>query len=361
MERVISSNVILRWIWNQWDQVNKSEILGRLSPPVFQVHSGSSRLGYWQQKSRIMSFSEQLLKDGTEYEFELVLKHEMAHQVSDEILKAEGETPHGDAFGYACKMLGIHQCSKLKWPSKENKVAVKIKKLLQLALSSNPHEAQLAASRAQQLMEKYQVTDEESHYIFHHLARFGSRRRAADRSLISLLNRHFSIYSIWIQSPKIGNDGLSNGSERGLAATYSNGHISGRAWHIEIMGLRHHVEIASYTFEYLSREMEQQWRDFRKKTRSKSGDKRSFQLGLLAGLDKRLSGDRSNTKEAGSLVQLHSTELISFVETRYPKLSRRKTRGSTLSNRYHDGFQQGMNLNIHDGIQSGDKPLGLPK
>ena len=313
--------------------------MARLKPPVFQVHAGQSLLGSWQKEYRTLSFSEYLLAEGSEYELGYTLRHEMAHQYVDEYLHRKDNRPHGEAFVQACQLLGISHSASMKLDPKGHKMADKIRKLLQLALSDNPHEAGLASRRARELMEKHRIEPETNPFLYHHLARFGARRRAADRSLIALLTRHFSVYSIWIQSPKV-----------------QTGDV---AWHVEIMGLRHHIEIAAYAFDFLVREMETRWRAFRKKGVTSSGDKRSFQLGLLAGLDRQLTGQPELPNGDYSLLVLEKKALLAFVASRYPRLSQRSGRASLVSNTYNDGFHEGSKLQIRDGIPMQNEPRML--
>jgi hypothetical protein len=319
----------------QWSKVNHSALQGRLAEPAFEVHSGKVTLGSWHNETRTMSFAIHLIEEGTEYEFDFVLRHEMAHQFTDEILKPQSKTPHGDGFRYACKLLGIHHASKFKMGAKPDKMALKIKKLLQLALSDNPHESDLAASRARHLMEKHHIQNEETKYIFHHLAKFGARRRAADMRLVSILNRHFSISIIWVQSRKIEHRGY--------------------CWHVEIMGTPQDINVAIYTFEYLSREIEKRWLAFRKTNKTGTGDKRSFQLGLLSGLDQKLSAPASSPlhSEENQLLILQKNALSRFVHSRYPNTVTSRGRSSYVTDTYHDGMKQGINLHIPQGVKEG--------
>jgi len=340
---LISNRTLLSWMVSQWSEVNNTALHGRLAPPAFEIHAGKTTLGSWRHETRTMSFAVSLIEEGTEYEFDFVLRHEMAHQFTDEILKPQSEMPHGDGFRYACKILGIHHASKFKMGAQPDKMALKIKKLLQLALSDNPHESELAASRARHLMEKHHIQNEESKYIFHHLAKFGARRRAADMWLVSILNSHFSISAIWIQSRKIEH--------------------RGSCWHAEIMGTPHDVEIAIYTFEYLSREIEKRWLAFRKTNRTGSGDKRSFQLGLLSGLDQKLSPPASSPlhSEENQLITLQKNALSRFVHSRYPNTVTRRGRSSKITGAYHDGMEQGIGLHIPQGVGEGSKLRRLGK
>ena len=112
-----------------------------------------------------------------------VLKHEMAHQYSYEVL---GQTDaHGEGFQAACALLGVlpqyRSCRIVTAEvlaqltgtenkmSEGQKVLFRIEKLLALGESSNIHEAEAALKKASLLIEKYHlqqlVSSEHSAYV----------------------------------------------------------------------------------------------------------------------------------------------------------------------------------------------------
>ena len=143
-----------------WKNQNYQLFKKRLTLPQFQIDTHPSHYGSWSPGRRILTLSQSLLKNYTWLEVIEVLRHEMAHQYVDEVLRVKDESAHGETFKKVCRERGIdfraHGHPELSESSQ--KVLTKINKLLALAQSDNQYEAETAANQAQALLIKHHFT-----------------------------------------------------------------------------------------------------------------------------------------------------------------------------------------------------------
>src|SRR3954463_9965014 len=88
----------LRRLSRDWACFNYWYLGERLRPPVFSLESAEARWGQWSPATRTISISERHIVEAPWETVLETLKHEMAHQYVDEVLKLEGALPHGEAF-----------------------------------------------------------------------------------------------------------------------------------------------------------------------------------------------------------------------------------------------------------------------
>src|SRR5207247_2344668 len=90
-----------------------------------------------------------------------VLMHEMAHQYVDEILAARDVQAHGLLFQRVCREFHIDGRARgvpeVAAAGAREAILDKISKLLALATSPNPHEAESAMNAARRLMLKHNL------------------------------------------------------------------------------------------------------------------------------------------------------------------------------------------------------------
>jgi len=339
------------WMERRWRDLNETKLEGRLEKPVFAISDGRTRLGTWDLSTRTLSLSADLLLTASELEIEEVLAHEMAHQFADEILEANtlpGETPHGAAFRYACERLEIRHSASMKTKGKASPMLDKIRKLLALAESPNVHEAEVAMSRAKDLMERYE-TDLGIHdhdFCYDWLRKPRKQKSAAQKMIGGLLTRFFGVSVIWVPSKMI--------------------FPPHDVWLFEVMGTRANLEVASYVYDYLVRELEVLWKEQRRANPQIKGRslKRDFQLGVLRGLKERLRADETPVDPEdshGALVLLKREKLQGFYEDRHPNVRKTRTLHYRRTEAYEAGFREGKNLDIRKGLQerkAGPKRLG---
>ena len=341
----------------------------KLKKPILVIESNKNSWGFWDKTRRIILVSEELIKN---YSWEIVthvLKHEMAHQiVSDLFLMEEG---HGNFFNRACKMLGLDDeyCKAsismeekfVHWKQKkvdteEESLLNKIQKLLNLAQSSNEHEAALAMEKVQELYEKYNVQKiklGQNQNYFTLSINFKKKRIPITHSVAYyILQHHFFVHVI-----------LSNLYDSMEATSHKI---------IELMGSRQNVLMAEYVFHFLIERIELLWINYSRQKNLGAKYKLSFQQGILDGFLKKLDSAKEtrvkeNNKqdpELKALIRLNDVKLQEFIQFKYPKVT---TKGRSSSGVYTEHFKEGMeegkkiNLNkpIHNSSQNTGKTLLL--
>ena len=136
--------------------------------PTFALADLKSQWGNWSAAKRQITISRQLALNYPWDSVRDVLLHEMAHQIANDLFGASARTPHGLAFGRACKLLCIdpaasadyqplHLRLKSDHSSSYDKRMLRIKKLLALAESKNRFEAEAAMAKAHELIARHNI------------------------------------------------------------------------------------------------------------------------------------------------------------------------------------------------------------
>ena len=157
----------LRGAWNRklyywWHEYNREYLSCAMNVPVVRLGEGRSNHGSWDRMTRTITISAPHIEHDAWLSVMDTLRHEMAHQYVDEILKVPDEPPHGRAFRETCTRLRCSARSSADDSNKferddtgEAKVLRVLKKVLSLAESPNEHEAHVAVQKARHLLVKY--------------------------------------------------------------------------------------------------------------------------------------------------------------------------------------------------------------
>ena len=326
-----------RFLFRSWEAFNSEHLGAGLRPPVFRITKVERLLGSWDRRTRTISISEKLFLNHSELEIEQVLKHEMAHQYADEVLRAydANETAHGSAFQHACTLLEIRHHARYRPESEPDPMARRIQKLLALAESQNIHEAELAMAKARDLMDKYESDAGFRDVAFHycHLGKPVARKSMVHQLTAGILARFFNVALIWTPSRMPINDKS--------------------VWLMEVSGTATNLDIAAYVHEYLGRELDHLWRAHRAQNPHLKGvaPKRDFQVGVLRGLFAKLDGEGQKEVKSGELVLLKKEKLRRFFEDRHPDRVSGRRMTYRKSSEYEAGFDQGRKLEIRKGIK----------
>src|SRR3954470_19458300 len=175
--RIELEQAAIRAIHRAFEHLNGSLFRFKLRAPAFELVDSAERLGRWVPAHRTLELSPDLLVKHGWGVLEEVLKHEMAHQYVDEVLRVRDEPAHGPIFQRTCAERGIDAraagAPDAPGDAANNPVLERIAKLLALAESPNEHEAQGAMSAAQRLMLKHNIEAAVSggvtSYCFRHL------------------------------------------------------------------------------------------------------------------------------------------------------------------------------------------------
>src|SRR5688500_15990958 len=96
---------LLRELAAEWYRINRTYFRDALRVPLLELGDAEGLLGAWKRQGRVLSLSRALVTEQPWAAVVEVLKHEMAHQYVDEVLRATGQTAHGPAFQEVCRRL----------------------------------------------------------------------------------------------------------------------------------------------------------------------------------------------------------------------------------------------------------------
>lgn len=278
-----------------------------------------------------------------------VIQHELAHYLTF-LRHGDVMAPHGQEFKETCAHYGfskhvaeatmnIDTSNELKEGDlNSEKVLEKVKKLFQLAESSNTHEAELATMKANALLLRHNLdfvnsTDDEPIYLDRVMIR---PRKDAKMNAIYDILRHFMVRTV-----------------------FSHGH---RSCCIEISGPRTNVKLAKYVADFLDKELDQLWTEA-KHTHRLEGlrAKNSFFIGVAKGYEEKMNETKSHFSSSD---QKALTTCQKSLEIRtniiYKKLSSSYSQRRTDFDAGSIGKEKGKKLNVRQGVESKQNGLYLP-
>ena len=92
-----------RQLYRWWDSYNREYLSEALRKPLIRIGEGEQPLGSWNPVRRTLTLSQAHILGDPWPSVMNTLRHEMAHQYVDEVLKPVDEGPHGPAFQEACR------------------------------------------------------------------------------------------------------------------------------------------------------------------------------------------------------------------------------------------------------------------
>ncbi len=317
----------------------------KLQRPIIRLTQSNQHWGEWNEENRTLSLSQRLLLTGTWDQVLEVLKHEMAHMIS--------EGTHGQEFQFACEKLGVApwarnaktdlESTPLGAPIKPldpalERLQERIRKLFSLAQSSNLHEAELAMKKAREISERYQMESfsQNKQPEYHYWVFYSGKKRLPGyfTKLTALLNDFFFVRVIFV--------------------SYFSVEKLDRFQSIEFVGTQQSVETAEYVFHFLLHKIETLWRDYQSQTQFTHYRKNGFILGVLNGFRKKLETPVASAPTGGyALVERHLDQLLRL---RHPRSQISHRSGGRLDNQaYREGVRQGAQIIIHKGIRNTKK------
>lgn len=269
-----------------------------------------------------------------------VLKHEMAHQFVEEVLK-KNEVAHGPAFRTVCEERGIdgRASGAPQMPREASSAMRKIEKLLSLGQSHERHEAEAAMRRAQVLLRRHNLKLLEAktprEYTFRQLGAPRLRVDGADRWAAVLLSQHFFVEVIRISAFVPGKD------------------RSGHVW--EISGRCENLDIAEYVYEFLHRTADRLWEAHRSATQVSGRARARFREGVMVGFSRKLEAEASAIEEPSekALVLQGDPQLRAYYRRRYPRISTTRRSGCSQDATHAAGVEAGKSIVLHRGMTSG--------
>ena len=290
-------------------------------------------------KKLIYSAKDSVLRD--------ILKHELAHYLT--YIRHGQVQAHGPEYRRLCQEYGFpEEISAATMNLEESndakegdlnseRVLERVKKLLQLAQSSNPHEAELATLKANELLLRHnldhlQDEPQETIYLDRLLAR---PRRDAKLSAIYEILRHFIVRPV-----------ISMGKDQCC---------------LEVSGTLTNVKLTRYGGEFLDRELDRLW-ELTKAEESLQGlrAKNSFFVGVARGFEEKMKQSKSSfsAQDQKSLMVVEK-KLEHDVRKIYRRLSSSSSGGATDERARQAGVSKGRTLTINKGVESSGRKTFL--
>lgn len=247
------------------------EFQGKLYPLHIVCFEKPGVLGYFASENFQIGLSKSLISEPEERVLN-VLRHELAHYYQF-LLHGHAVRDHGPEYRAICRQFfwdekvssakeKISQRS-VEIAAAETEVLGKIKKLLALSNSENPHEAEAATIKANDLMAKHQLSslpdlseDSEDEYFLKRVLSAG-RLNSKIQAIADIVETFF------------------------VASVF---HQDQEGCHLEVLGSKEQVEIADYVAKFLSTEFETLYKKA-KRDHGLSGAraKNNFFLGIAKG------------------------------------------------------------------------------
>jgi len=322
-----------------------------MQKPLISIRDMKRRLGYWSPTRKEISLSRDLVMNHSWDAVLEVFYHEMAHQFAHQVLNAYDETPHGPAFIKACYHLRANPEASGNYPplddrmnesrlSDQDKIMMKVKKLLALARSRNRHEAESAMAKAHQLISKYNIDiiekNRQRQFISIFLGQPALRHTRDIYALSALLESFYFVKGIWIPSYVIEKNKM------------------GRV--LEITGTIQNLKIASYVFDVVKNYIDSEWIKYNRNKGLNFYRKIDFAVGIVRGFRKKMESQQSLSENPSArifaLTKIQDHQLENYYHYRYPKISK-FSRASTGEDYrvISDGMNTGEKLIISKGIE----------
>ena len=336
----------------------------KMGPVIIKISDFKSAWGQWDSFYRTITISQHLIENHSWDVVVEILKHEMAHQYVSESYPNVDETAHGESFKKACQLLSVAPWAaraSADLPEKipgirermisadDQRLLDKVEKLLSLAQSTNEHEAFLAMQKSREICLKHNLDkvackspDDSMDSMF--LTQKKKRTDPIDAKILSILNDHFAV--------------------RVIHTSLFDAELCEKFQAAEILGRRQNLLMADHVYHFLRQQCSSLWEAYRSKKRISGTSRRSYQLGILAGFDQKLSSspiavpkllnlDPSSSLETTALQKIETSRLDEFVRNRYPRLSKKSWGGGHIDRGiFNQGQVEGRRLNVHKPLHT---------
>lgn len=224
------------------------------------------------------------------------------------------------------------------------KMLDRIKKLLNLATSTNEHEAQIAAQKANELLVKNNLSM--SDVSISNIIESGQEELPyvdpLRRSVFGILIKHFFV-EIILQATTVG---------------YTKAGQRKKAYKVIFIGREHNVQVAQYVNEVLTSTFKQLWLSYKKEHGLSEKARMSYILGLKTGLSEKLQQTRTKVENETGLVVVKDSDLVNHLK----QMALRKAGNKTTSvngSHFDRGMSDGKSININKGMSSTQTGGGL--
>lgn len=333
-------------------EVKRSRFLfnGYLYPFSIVTFESPKQLGYFSSENYQIGINKNLVYLAKPEVLKNILRHELAH-LYIYLTKGPTSQAHGTSFREVCKKFGwgsevssaysdISEENNLSSAPEFEKILKKVEKLLNLAESSNQHEATLATAKANELLMKYNLELFESGANDQEEEVFVKNIFEAKRTNVQM-NALYEIISNFYVQPVI------NRTKKKV--------------YLEVIGGKVNVELADYLAKFFTSEFERLYKASGLKGVTA---KNSFIRGIAEGFNKKINEQKSKDQNIKKeLVKLDQV-LKSQVKMVYGRMGS-STSSSTKTDHQARalGLKAGSELKVKKGINPSKKPklLGFLK
>lgn len=347
LERRILHGLACEWESARW--ILSSSNREKLRKPLFSIREMNSKWGYWSEEKNEICLSRNLVLNHSWDAVREILLHEMAHQFAEQVLGAGSKPPHGPKFKRACYLLRANPSASGNYrpldevvshdsTGPEDKIVVRVKKLMALAQSKNQHEAEAAMAKAHEFIAKYNVDllarNENRHFASVFVGSPALRHFRENYHLSSLLQDSYFVCGIWVPAYVM--------EKRKMGSV------------LEISGTLQNVRIASYVYDFVKHFIDSQWYEYNKDKGLSRYRKTDFAVGILEGFRSKLKFQTEQKKKIKSRLALIKNQdplLQKHMNYKYPRTT--TVRGKALRKDKHvlkDGISVGKGLVIFRGI-----------
>ena len=347
MERSILHGLAYEWETALW--VLSSAYRKLMRKPMFSLRDMKGRWGNWSGEKREICLSRKLVLNHPWEAIREVLLHEIAHQFAEEALGAHNEPPHGPSFKNACHLLRANPKASGNYqpidervsrdPERsEDKIMLRVKKLMALAESQNQHEAEAAMAKAHEFIEKYNLDlldqDGNRDFVSVFVGNPALRHHREDYHLAHLLQDSYFVQGIWISAYVLGKGKMGSV--------------------LEITGTIQNIKIAGYVYDFVRRFIDSQWAQYNKDKGLNRYRKTDFAVGIVEGFSSKLKSQdekKKGVKKRYGLIKIEDPLLQNYMAYRYPRTMKFNRRVSNQDgNVLKDGRSIGRKLVIHKGV-----------
>ncbi|WP_372655021.1 SprT-like domain-containing protein [Halobacteriovorax sp.] len=312
-------------------------------PLSFVVFEHNSNLGFFNHHLYQIGLNKRLLLLNDAKILADVIRHELAH-LEAYLLYSNSVNDHGPEYRSICKSHGWGEevfSAKLELATslpefkrsntKQDKLVSRVQKLLSLANSDNINESRLATAKANELLLKFNLNEEdlteEEDETFLLKVLEGSKVNSKAKAIYEILTT-FNVQPVF---------------------SHAKGH-----YYLEVVGSRVNVELAHYVCDYLVFELDHLWRQTQKENKDLKGlsAKNSFFRGVAVGYKEQITNVQATSFSKNDLMILKE-DLEVRVKNVYSRLSysssqrvKNNSKGAAL------GKSAGKNLKIKKSISS---------
>ncbi|MBF0103642.1 MAG: DUF2786 domain-containing protein [Desulfobacterales bacterium] len=334
--------------------------------PIFSISDLQNKWGYWSKEKRLITINRNLVLNYPWDTIREVLRHEIAHQFTDEVLHSVEPRPHGRDFHFACDLLRanpnasdqfvpLHDLLKHDHSHAINSndtMLMRIQKLMALAGSSNIHEAESAMAKAHELIKKYNIEIMDQGIIRQYCSIFlekpGLRHPKERNPLAILLEEFYFVVCMWTPAYVIEKEKM------------------GKA--LEISGTLSNIKIASYVYDFINHFIDMKWNEYNKEKRLNRYRKSDFACGIIRGFRSKLTQQQQMQKESNPFNPSHKyntckdvmnfvqKEMKTYISHRYPRIASRRRHYYSDQSVIEDGKAIGEQLIISKGIEEKSNP-----